>query len=172
MTILFSPHNDDESLFACYTIMREKPLVVVVYDGYQHQRKFNIGVNVRRNESIMAMKLLGVKVEFMGLSDDESYDPYEMETLFKKYEADKIYIPAIGKNPQHNLVSSVCSSVFKDVVRYCTYDDNLQQKGSIEVIPTDEEIELKNKCLDCYISQLKINPHHFEAVRNKSEYLE
>jgi LmbE family N-acetylglucosaminyl deacetylase len=76
MSILFSAHQDDESLFACYTIMREKPLVVVVYDGYQHQRKFNIGVNVRRNESIMAMKLLGVNVEFMGLSDDENYDQY------------------------------------------------------------------------------------------------
>jgi hypothetical protein len=26
-TVLFSPRNDDETLFASYTLMREKPLV-------------------------------------------------------------------------------------------------------------------------------------------------
>lgn len=172
MIILFAPHNDDEALFASYTIMRTKPLVVVVYDGYQHQRKFGVNIMTRRNESINAMKLLGVEVEFMGLSDDETYDPYELETLFKKYKADKVYCPAIGKNPQHNLVSNVCTSVFKNTVRYCTYDDDLLQKGSVEIIPTEEERVMKIKALKCYQSQLKINPHHFEAVVNQNEYLE
>ena len=35
MKILLAPHNDDEALFAAYTIMREHPLVIVVTDGYR-----------------------------------------------------------------------------------------------------------------------------------------
>jgi len=33
MKLLLSPHNDDECLFAAYTLMREKPLVIVVTDS-------------------------------------------------------------------------------------------------------------------------------------------
>lgn len=173
MQILISPHNDDESLFACYTIMREKPLVVIVYNGDQHSDKFGIPVQERKHESAEAMKLLGVEVEYLNMSDwGDDMDYYTMCSRLEKYKPDKVYAPAKGKNPQHNLVSIVCDDTFKNVVHYCTYDDDLLQKGSIEIKPTKEEMELKNKCLDCYKSQLKINPHHFEAVRNKSEYYE
>lgn len=171
MTILFSAHNDDEALFACYTIMREKPLVVIVYDGHQHQRKFNVSIDQRRQESIEAMKLLGVNVEFLGFSDEPNRAKYEdIRELILKHKGD-VYAPALGLNPQHNIVHEICKE-FDDVQFYCTYDENdLLQKGRIEIVPTEEEKELKNKCLDCYTSQLKINPHHFDAVRNKNEYI-
>ena len=166
--VLIAPHNDDEALFTAYTIMREKPLVVIVFDGYQHQRKFGVKITTRQNESLKAMDLLDIDVVFLHLSDEGTTEE-ELAKVLSQFSG-RIYAPALGANPQHNLVSKVCDKLFKYVTHYCTYDKELLQKGKTEIVPTKAEMKLKNKILKCYKSQLKINPHHFDAVKNKSEY--
>src|ERR1044072_9645804 len=66
MKLLLSPHNDDECLFAAYTLMREKPLVIIVTDSDLAE---GVTAHQRREESTRACELLGVPVVFLGLKD-------------------------------------------------------------------------------------------------------
>jgi LmbE family N-acetylglucosaminyl deacetylase len=173
MNLFLAPHPDDETLFGAYTLMREKPLVVVVTDGYQHHRRFGVPIKQRRDESIAACTLLGVEVEFLGLSDEDLKEE-ELISALNGLTADTIYVPALeGGNKDHDLVHKVAVNKWgPKVVYYSTYTKkDLTPNGKIEVIPTEEEKELKRLALSCYESQIKLNWAHFDAVRDKSEYL-
>ena len=71
--ILFAPHNDDEALFTSFICMREKPLVVIVTDSWKqfNRGEKDITAEVRRNESVEAMKILGCQVVFLGIPDNK-----------------------------------------------------------------------------------------------------
>lgn len=173
--ILLAPHNDDEHLFASYTIQREKPLVVICTDGYiQGNRGDGITAEERREESRKAAKLLGYEVMFLGIKDTE-LEAQKLEARLKIFKEDLVvYAPALqGGNAQHDLIGQVAAQMFKNVVHYTTYTrTELWTKGSKEIIPTQEEIDLKNKALDCYQSQINLGSTapHFFAVRNRSEF--
>lgn len=174
--IVFSPHNDDSELFCCYTIMREKPKVIVVTDGFiQGRRGDPVTWDQRRRESEAAARVLGVDISFLGIPDTDlhEYNFIRELEIFSKDEL--VYCPAEqGGNAQHDLVSKVCRSYFKNVVQYTTYTKTeLWTKGDLEVSPTPEEIEMKNKALNCYQSQINLSSTrpHFDAVRGKSEWL-
>lgn len=173
--ILLAAHNDDETLFAAYTIMREKPMVIICTDGYiQGLRGDPITAGQRRAETLAAMTILSLpEVRFLGIKDTE-LTPEVLETALKEFSADVVYAPAIqGGNGQHDMVGMVASKLFSNVIHYTTYTrTNLWTMGSIEIIPTPEEIELKNRALDCYVSQIELSATapHFEAVRNRSEF--
>lgn len=174
MKLFLAPHNDDETLFGAYTIMREKPLVVVVTDSWiQYRRGTGITAEQRRKESQEAMKILGIPIEFLGIKDNELTDKALTEKL-KQYRPTKVYAPLPNsKHPHHNLVGKVARRLWLNkIIFYSTYTkESLAPTGEMEVKPTQREIELKNRALDCYKSQIKINKRHFRAVRNKSEYL-
>lgn len=174
MILFLSPHNDDETLFGAYTLIKRKPLVVVVTDSWvQYNRGDGITAIQRIEETKQAMKILNVPVEFLGIKDTELTEE-ELKSRLMKYNPDKVYAPfPNSKNYQHNFVGMVAQTLWpKRVIFYSTYTtDNLTPQGEIEVIPTQEEIELKNRVLDCYKSQIRINNNHFVAVRNRSEYL-
>jgi len=65
--ILIAPHNDDEVLFAAYTLMRNRLHVVIVTDSYIQEERGDIGCDAetRRQESIKACALLGCSVSFL-----------------------------------------------------------------------------------------------------------
>jgi hypothetical protein len=71
------------------------------------------------------------------------------------------------------MVARAAVQVFGDKVRqYTTYTrTELYTRGRVEIVPTAEELDLKNRALECYVSQLRINRPHFDAVRGKSEWL-
>lgn len=174
MKLFLAPHNDDEALFGAYTIMREKPLVVIVTDSWiQYLRGEGITAEQRKKESQEAMKILGVPVEFLGIKDNELTDKVLVEKL-KQYMPIKVYAPLPNsKHPHHNLIGKVARRLWPSkIIFYSTYTKgSLAPIGEIEVKPNQKEIELKNKVLDCYKSEIKLTPQHFKAVRNKSEYL-
>lgn len=151
-TILISPHCDDESLF-CGSILKLKPLVVIVCDGTTHG-KFGVTPEDRRDESLEAMGKLDLKVKFLGFREKElnSEDLTKaFEKLKKKYNPEVVYVPALeGGNQDHDLVST-SASIFDNVEYYKTY--------------TQSEITGKDKApkeiLDCYKSQIRINPQYF-----------
>ena len=150
--ILLSPHCDDESLF-CGSILKLKPLVVIVCDGTTHL-KFGVTPDDRRNETLEAMGKLGLKVKFLGFREKElnSVDLLKaFKKLKKEYKPDIVYAPELeGGNEDHDLIST-SSCVFNIVKYYKTY--------------TKEQITGKDKApkeiLDCYKSQIRINPQFF-----------
>lgn len=173
MSILIAPHNDDEALYASYLVLAEKPEVYIVYDGYQHQDKFGITIEERRKESEEAMEILGVNVHFLG-GDDRDSSLEQVERLMKKIPRDEFYY-APGKqggNIQHDLVSDAARKLPSKVFYYATYTkDNLTPKGKVYVMQQEGWAELKEKALNCYKSQLKLNQAHFDAVRGQKEWL-
>ena len=82
--------------------------------------------------------------------------------------------PLKAGTPEHDLLGRVASSLFRNVRYYSTYKDPaVPPRGQHAIIPTQEEIDLKNRALDCYASQLSLNDVrvHFDTVRGKTEYL-
>lgn len=180
MKLFISPHNDDESLFGAFTLIREKPLVVVVTDSFIQPNRGDIScdAHTRRQESIAACKIFGCPIAFLGIKDTELTSSNLSSRLedFKNLGFEGVYAPAIqGGNPQHDLIGKIANQIFNNVIYYTTYTKTeLWTKGEIEVVPTPEEIELKEKALWCYQSQIKLpaTRPHFEAVLGgKSEWL-
>jgi len=178
--IFLSPHNDDESLFGAYTLMRYKPFVIIVTDSFIQPNRGDVTctAEIRKQETVNAMRMAGCPVVFLGIKDTELTEEILIERL-QYFNPETIYIPAIHENgnEQHNLVGKVALELFghKNCERYCSYvkgDFNIVQ-GGWEIIPTHPEMELKNKMLDCYKSQLQLpsTAPHFEVVRNRSEWL-
>lgn len=161
--ILLSPHADDEGLFATYICLRLKPLIVVVTDGTQHQEKFGISIETRREESKAAAKILGCEIQFRGTSDRDN---------IRKLEGlqGTIISPALqGGNIHHDQLSR-----YGDI-QYATYTKtNLTPylEDGVAIIPTPEEEAIKEKVLACYKSQHEINKVHFEAVKGQPEYIQ
>lgn len=177
-TIFLSVHNDDETLFGAYTLMRHKPLVIVVTDAYIQAMRGDEDCEYwqRQNETIEAMKLAGCPVLFMAIPDQYLTEDILRERL-QHLNPETIYIPALqGGNPQHDLVHKVALEIFgrNKCEQYCTYTrTELYTTGGWEIKPTHQEMELKNKMLDCYQSQINLpsTAPHFLAVRNRSEWL-
>jgi LmbE family N-acetylglucosaminyl deacetylase len=177
MNLFISPHNDDECLFACYTLIREHPVVVIATDSVR-QEKLGVTAEQRREESLRALSALRITPKFLGIRDEELSIEGLGDALgaFKKYKFNIVYAPSFYKdgNSDHNIVSAVAKDLWGEkVVFYATYTKtDLHRRGTLEIIPSDLEVDLKNKALDAYVSQIKINKPHFDAVRGKSEYLD
>jgi LmbE family N-acetylglucosaminyl deacetylase len=179
--ILLSPHDDDNALFAAFTCIREKPIVVVCLDSYIQPNRGERGCSAaeRAAETAAAAKVLCVQVYRLGFSDAEANGQLMFEAFrrspFNDESIDTVYAPAEheGGNVHHNLVAMVARLAFsKRVVAYPTYTrTNLYMTGDIEVIPDERELGLKHAALAHYTSQLRINRPHFDAVLGKSEWL-
>ena len=177
MKLAIIPHNDDEVLFLGYTLIRERPLVVVCLDSYIQPNRGDKGCSAeeRREETINAMEILKCPVVFLGIKDTELTEENFTERIRPFVGFEKVYAPSIqGGNPQHDIIGSVCRRVFPTITRYTTYTKTeLWTKGDIEVIPTEEEKVLKTQALNCYKSQIMLpsTRPHFMAVVGKSEWL-
>lgn len=81
MKLFLSPHNDDETLFGAFTIMREKPLVVVVFDSYIQVARGAEWCDwkTRRQETARAMIALG-QFSHYALDRDELPDDRLIES--------------------------------------------------------------------------------------------
>lgn len=177
MIIFLAPHNDDEALFGAYTLMREKPLVLIVTDSYVQGARpgVNITARQRKDESAAACKVLGCQVAFLGLPDTELTAERLIRALDPYRKATKVYAPMMQHgHAHHDLVSDVACQTFANVVYYATYTrgETFTPQGEA-VVPTPEEVEIKNTVLKCYTSQLEYPPTrpHFDAVIGRPEYL-
>lgn len=176
MKLFLAPHSDDETLFGAFTLMREKPLVVVVTDSWiQFFRGENIMADQRWSETVEAMKILGCPVIRLGIRDDVIDEWSVKDKLSRFANFERIYTPAVqGGNPHHDLIGEVTKYLFGSrATQYATYDkESLYTQGNLEIVPTPEEIELKDKALACYVTQLNLEATkpHFEAVKGQSEW--
>lgn len=179
MNLLCSPHTDDESLFCAFTITREAPVVAILTDSWIQPNRGEIGCSAdeRFSESVMACEILGAsRLIRCGIRDDMA-SPAGIRAALEDLQAlhpDVVYAPAIqGGNEIHDWVGRAAHQVFGNIVKpYTTYTrTELYTIGNIEIVPTERELELKRRALDCYQSQWRINRPHFEAVLGKSEWL-
>ena len=175
MNLFLSPHSDDAALFGAFTLIREKPLVVTVTDSWvQWNRGEKISADMRWKEDQEAMKILGCPILLLGVRDDAIHDDVVRNALYRFSGFDTVYAPAIqGGNPHHDLIGRIAKEMFPNVRQYATYTkENLTPIGNEGIIPTREEVDLKNKALQCYQSQLNLpaTRPHFEAVFGRTEW--
>lgn len=176
MRILLSPHDDDSTLFAAFTCIREKPIIIVVTDGYIQFNRGDIGCSkeIRARETKESSEILGCPVIRLGIRDDGLTEDNLRERLSGISGVSCVCAPAIqGGNWQHDLVGKLAQEIWPDCIQYTTYTKTeLWTKGSTEIIPTKEELEIKEKALWCYQSQINLpaTRPHFEAVIGKSEF--
>jgi LmbE family N-acetylglucosaminyl deacetylase len=188
MKYLIAPHNDDETLFASFTICREEPIVVIVYDGYvQSARGEAVTAEERRQETIEACKILGAhSVVFLGLRDDRAEETPPILDLLHQYcpEPTEIWAPAyeVGGNRQHNRVATACRDMlshpccaglrqwFPALTCYVTYTSVGKSVGSIRIDPQPEWIVRKLRAMACYESQIRISNCREHFVRGLEEY--
>ena len=178
-SIAFFPHADDSGLFMAYTVMREKPLCVLVTDSYIQPNRGEKGCDAetRWNEEKKVMEILGAPVIRLGIRDYELDYQFLGNFLMKSLgNFDVVYCPAIqGGNPHHDIISRACQAIFKDKCKlYSTYKKGEWfSKGDEEIVPTEEEYELKKKALAEYKSQLNLAstaPHFQASIDAKSEW--
>src|SRR4026207_1324159 len=97
-SLLISPHNDDETLWAAFTILREQPTVVVALDSYIQVARGDLQCTAerRRAETIAAMQILnpGSAPQFLGLRDDE-FSLFDLDEALRQFgQPEMVYAPA------------------------------------------------------------------------------
>lgn len=178
MTKLFlSPHDDDQILFGCFTLIRERPLTLIVTDSWvQFNRGENITSEMRTKETEEAMKILGLPFVRLNVRDD-AFDVDILKYKLSQFIGfDEVLSPDPEQhgNLQHDLVGMIATEIWGDKCKhYTTYTKVAPHtKGKIEIVPTIEEVELKNKALDCYKTQIgNCNKIYFKENRGRSEWL-
>lgn len=115
--VLLSPHNDDEALFAAFTILRHRPRVVVCYPS---ERDYGDAAT-REAESREAVELLGGS----GFEQWKGGDLVAaMRDLDARMHPARVWAPdEQASHPQHVAVSRAAREVFGDrVIPFHTYD--------------------------------------------------
>lgn len=180
MKLFISPHNDDACLFGAFTLQREKPVVLTVYDSYVQVSRGHAQCDweTRRNEDIAAVRdVLGCPIQFAGLRDNELIQGAVLVALSKWSAATEVWLPAVEKNghDQHNLVGEIGLQVFEHatVNRYLTYTrTGGKSTNGIEAKPTGAMVLKKLRALACYKTQIEIDAlgcwPHFTDLREFS----
>ncbi len=177
--LFLAPHDDDHALFGAFTIMRKKPIVCVVTDSYIQSNRGEKGCDAetRAAETKASCAILGCELVRLGIRDDALNEDILRYKFKRTHGFDTVYAPAIYPegNPQHNMIGKIAKEVFGDkVVFYSTYTrTNLWENGTEEIVPTKDELELKEKAMSVYTSQINLpaTQPHFKAVLGKSEWL-
>lgn len=158
---LLSPHPDDETLFASYTIMREKPIVIIL----THPTEQGNNAGERIFEAYSACQILGVPVMFLGIPENKFSEEILREKLSQLNITDETVIaPALdGGHIHHDITHKVATDMFWNVKYYKTYGKGETRAEGWEVEPTDEEREIKQRAMNCYKTQREnpLTAHYF-----------
>lgn len=178
MDIFLAPHNDDETLFGAFTIMRHKPQVVIVFDGYlQAMRGAPITAEQRREETRAALMEMGAPPPlFLGHSDacldvEQMTLKLQIEAIIANYGSGVIFAPAaeFEGHHQHNIVANMASEVSGNIVHYMTYTRTGKSTGQ-RVPATSDMICRKLRALACYRSQIELANTREHFLRDLNEY--
>jgi LmbE family N-acetylglucosaminyl deacetylase len=168
--LLIAPHTDDESLFCAFTIMREKPLVLIVFDSYVQVARghTNCTAKTRSTETIKALHELSPassahRLVFLGLRDDDLNPLHYIKEKLRAIastQIEEIYYPAFEQDghDQHNAVALAVEAEFTGLCRltsYLTYTRTHGKSRSNKPVPyTPDMIARKHRALACYTSQM------------------
>lgn len=177
MTALFlSPHNDDETLFGAFTLLRENPDVIVcLRSQVQEDRGYGITATEREAETDAAMRILGCSWrQWPKLDTDTSWEDVRIWLSAWVGQYDRIFAPAWEQDghPQHNAIADAARDVFgpEAITSYMTYTKNGKSVSELEVVPEAHHVGLKLQALACYHTQYghpSCRPHF---LRDQREY--
>jgi hypothetical protein len=129
--LLIDPHGDDTVLFACYTLLRERPHVLITHRSIPRQE-------------------IGAALAILGCSWSEGRTIWAEPSL--------LIHPAYADDghAEHNWVAELASELPAPKVAYLTYAPRgVRSRLGQEMIPTPHEIALKLKALSCFESQIE-----------------
>lgn len=168
--IFLAPHNDDETLFGAYTIMRYHPLVVVVFRSEMQEELFGIRAAVREAETHDAMAELHHLAwkQWPYPDDGKTSDAALAEAMDALIGArdGPIWAPAVTErgHRDHNQVGRVAAALFPEVTHYMTYDYGGEKQRGKPVHPEPAWIAFKLRALACYRSQIVFGPNRFFSM--------
>lgn len=127
--LLLAPHNDDETLFASFTILRHRPHVVTCFRSYVQERRGGPDYRTREAETQQALfRLGGPTWQQLPVRDDQP-DVEMLVSCLREIQRDGlwdvVFAPAVedGGHDQHNMVGHAALEIFGDqiVTPYLTY---------------------------------------------------
>lgn len=162
--LFLAPHNDDETLFGSFTIIRKRPYVVICLRS-DKQQALGVSYETRERETEAALEQLGDPLWWQ--SEVLDTDPYPAEKLREHFHAlnerlapiEDVYAPAIeeGGHEQHNLIGQLAEEVWGQQVRpYLTYRRGYMRSRGREVVPEPGYAVMKMRALACYGSQIDL----------------
>lgn len=164
--LLLAPHNDDETLWCSWTIMRYQPHVVVVYKSAK-QMRHGITASQREHETGSALSLLSPAstweqwpiLDTVGEAEGRQAVRVLMELMVGIY--DHVFAPASeeGGHEQHNTVGELALEVFgaDNVTQYLTYRRGFDRSRSEWEVPFEPEWpSTKLIAMSCYLSQIAL----------------
>lgn len=148
--VLFTPHSDDETLFAAFTILRHRPRVVVCFGS-----SGDYGTTEEREaETRDAMGVLGARAV-------EQWDGVDLVAKMREFDERvhpvRVWAPhARTMHPDHAAVSNAAREVFDGRVAFFhTYDAFGKVRVGREVEYEPAWIESKLRALARYRSQIR-----------------
>lgn len=158
--LFISPHNDDETLFGAYTLMRHKPDVVVCLWGMTQP---GITGTERLRETERALKILGIEnFSQWGISDARP----EWETIVCDLRQlgprELVFAPAVelGGHDHHNMLGDIADRVFGPdcVTHYATYVRESARTRTDNEVPYEPTWPARKlRAMACYTSQINLD---------------
>lgn len=166
-TLLLSPHADDETLFAAFSILRWRPHVVICMPSTGDYGS----TDERFREAQDATNVLGA-------SGIEQWDGADLEAKMRAIDAQlrpgRVLAPhPAASHPDHVLVGELARRVFGDrVVAFHTYDaaGKVRRGQRVEIEPI--WIQHKLRALARYTTQLGHPRAHLFFLQDLVEYIE
>lgn len=171
--IVLAPHNDDESLWTSFSILRERAHVIICLQSKREElRGEGITAEERNAETEAAVKILGGTVEFLPFNDATPDWSGMVSALSARITCETVYAPAIepGGHMQHNMVGEIANSVSKTVLHYMTYTNKGKSTSPHRVPFEPWWAALKLKALACYTSQIRSPLYVDHFLREQYEY--
>jgi LmbE family N-acetylglucosaminyl deacetylase len=178
--LFVSPHNDDAVLFGAFTLMREHPLVLTVYDSYVQVTRGQPRCHweIRRKEDRDAVcGVLHCNIIFGGVRDDDEFSRDRVGKVLGELKPTEVWLPALEDDghEQHNVVALMGLKVFSGakIHRYLTYTRPGGKSRTGKAEPANGQMVLKKlQALACYRTQIEIDelgcwPHF---LRDQNEY--
>lgn len=164
--LLLSPHYDDETLFAAYTVIRHQPHVLTCMGDAQIQKsRGGPSCEERRAESFTACSILGADGHSWLPVRDDTPDAEALEALLREFSEmkfDVVFAPAAeeGGHEDHNLVARVANDIWggRNVTPYLTYRRGYGRSDYGVEVPVDRGYRsVKLMAMACYSSQIELD---------------
>lgn len=156
--VFLAPHNDDETLFGTFTLLREQPRVITLLRGdAQEERGIAVTSSEREAETAAALDVLGVTAWEQWPYSDIDTPWQEVRDRLASLRASHVYAPSVerGGHRHHNAVGAIARMLWPGKVTfYTTYTNRGRTTKGREVPWEHHWVLLKLQALACYRSQI------------------
>jgi LmbE family N-acetylglucosaminyl deacetylase len=160
-----APHNDDETLFGAFSLIRHRPHVHICFRSQVQEDRYGVLAETRELETAQALWWLGSIEWSQGLTLDSLPDASgalldDFNRLDASYTPERVWAPAYedGGHAQHNLVAFVANAVWGvKVTPYLTYVHGSMRTRGVGVEYEPSWVWSKLKALTCYRSQIELD---------------